>query len=95
MAKTNVERMKKYREKLKQDKVKYEAAKVKARARNNSTRTKLSGGSLEEFYIKVKLRQRKCRENKRKRLTNTSSSAFRTRQSFGKSLKKVVFTSQV
>lgn len=88
MAKTNAERMKKYREKLKKDSVKYEAAKAKARARNNSIRAKLSGTSLEAFRNKVKLRQKKCRENKTKRLTNISSSAFKSRQSFGKSLKK-------
>ena len=89
MAKTNAERMKKYRAKLKKDETRYEAAKEKARARNNSIRAKLSGASLEEFRKKARLRQRKCRENKAKRLTNASSSSFKTRQLFGKSLKKV------
>ncbi|CAF4510123.1 unnamed protein product, partial [Rotaria magnacalcarata] len=90
MAKTNAERMKKYREKRKKDSVKYETAKAKARARNNSIKTKLSGASLAEFRSKAKLRQRKCRENKIKRLINKpSSSSFKTRQSFSKSLKKV------
>ncbi|CAF1985414.1 unnamed protein product [Rotaria magnacalcarata] len=90
MAKTNAERMKKYREKRKKDSVKYETAKAKARARNNSIKTKLSGASLAEFRSKAKLRQRKCRENKIKRLINRpSSSSFKTRQSFSKSLKKV------
>ena len=89
MAKTNAERMKKYRTKLKKDKTRYEAAKEKARARNNSIRAKLSGASLEEFRKKARLRQRKSRENKTKRLTNASSSSFKTRQSFSKSLKKV------
>ena len=89
MAKINAERMKKYRAKLKKDKTRYEAAKEKARARNNSIRAKLSGASLEEFRKKARLRQRKCRENKTKRLTNASSSSVKTRQSFSKSLKKV------
>ncbi|CAF1682944.1 unnamed protein product [Rotaria magnacalcarata] len=83
MAKTNAERMKKYREKRKKDSVKYETAKAQARARNNSIKTKLSGASLTEFRSKAKLRQRKCRENKIKRLINKpSSSSFKTRQSF-------------
>ena len=89
MAKTNAERMKKYRAKLKKDKTRYEAAKEKTRARNNSIRAKLSGASLEEFRKKARLRQRKCGENKTKRLTNASSSSVKTRQSFSKSLKKV------
>ena len=90
MAKTNAERMKKYREKTKKDSVKYETAKAQARARNNSIKTKLSGASLTEFRSKAKLRQRKCRENKIKRLINKpSSSSFKSRQSFSKSLKKV------
>ncbi|CAF4590144.1 unnamed protein product, partial [Rotaria socialis] len=82
--------MKKYREKRKKDSVKYETAKAQARARNNSIKTKLSGASLTEFRSKAKLRQRKCRENKIKRLINKpSSSSFKSRQSFSKSLKKV------
>ena len=89
MAKTNAERMKKYRAKLKKDKTRYEAAKEKVRARNNSIRAELSGASLEEFRKKARLRQRKCRENKTKRLTNASSSSVKTQQSFSKSLKKV------
>ncbi|CAF4671364.1 unnamed protein product [Rotaria socialis] len=81
MAKTNAERMKKYREK--KDSVKYETAKAQARARNNSIKTKLSGASLTELRSKAKLRQRKCRENKIKRLINKPSSiSFKTRQSF-------------
>ena len=89
MAKANAERMKKYRAKLKKDKTRYEAAKEKARARNNSIRAKLSGANLEEFRKKARLRQRKCRENKTKRLINASSNSVKTRQSFSKSLKKV------
>ena len=49
MAVTNAERMKKYREKLKKDKVRYEAMKEKARNRNNSIRKKLTGTKLTEF----------------------------------------------
>ena len=64
MAMTNAERMKKYREKIKKDKVKYEAVKAKARIRNNSIRTKLTGTSLEQFRVKNRLRQR-FRENKK------------------------------
>jgi hypothetical protein len=51
---TNAERMKKYREKIKTDKVKYEAVKAKQ---------KLTGASLAEFRTKNKLRQQKYREN--------------------------------
>ena len=59
MARTNAERVKKYREKIKKDKVKYEAVKAKARIRNNSIRTKLTGASLEEFRAKKRLREKK------------------------------------
>ena len=86
MSKTNAEHMKTYRAKLKKDKTKYEAVKEKARARNNSIRAKLSGANLQEFRKKARLHQRKCRENKTKRLC---SSSFKTRQSFGRSVKKV------
>ena len=65
MAMTNAERMKKYREKIKKDKVKYEAVKVKARIRNNSIRTKLTGASLEQFLAKNRPRQKNFRENKK------------------------------
>lgn len=64
MAMTNAERMKKYREKLKTNKIKYEEMKAKNRCRNNSMRTKLTGTSLAEFRKKNKLRQRKYREKK-------------------------------
>lgn len=90
MAKTNAERMKKYREKIKKDKVKYEATKAKAHARNNSIRTKLTEVDLAKFRLRAKIRQQKCRENKRKPLVNNSSiRTFKTHQSFSKSLKKV------
>ena len=87
MARTSAERMKKYREKLKNNKVKYEEMKAKARARNNSIRTKANPA---EFREKNKMRQRKFRENEKKRLIDKSSSrSFNSRQSFGKALKKV------
>ncbi|CAF1536035.1 unnamed protein product, partial [Rotaria sp. Silwood1] len=90
MAMTNAERMKKYREKIKKDKAKYEAVKAKARIRNNSIKTKLTEASLVEYRTKSKIRQQKYRENKRKRLINKPPpSSFKSRQSFGKSLKKV------
>ena len=90
MAKTNAERMKKYREKLKNNKVKYEEMKAKARVRNNSIRTKLTKASLAKFREENKIRQRKFRENKKKSLIDKSSSrSFKSRQSFGKTLKKV------
>ncbi|CAF3417473.1 unnamed protein product [Rotaria socialis] len=50
----------------------------------------MSGASLTEFRSKAKLHLRKCRENKIKRLINKpSSSSFKSRQSFSKSLEKV------
>ena len=52
MAMTNAERMKKYREKIKKDKVKYEAVKAKDRVRYNSKKQKLTGASLAEFRTK-------------------------------------------
>ena len=89
MAMTNAERMKKYREKIKKDKVKYEAVKAKARIRNNSIRTKLTGASLEQFRAKNKLRQKKFRENKKTQvISKSTSNSFKSRQSFGKALKK-------
>ncbi len=87
---TNAERMKKYREKLKKDKCKYEVAKAKARDRNNSIRTKLAGDDLAKFRTKNKIRQQKFRENKTKHLTNKPPpGSFKSRQSFAKSMKKV------
>lgn len=90
MAMTNAERMKKYREKLKNNKVKHEEMKAKARVRNNSIRTKLTGASLAEFREKNKIRQRKFRGNKKKCLIDKSSSSFKSRQSFGKALKRLI-----
>ncbi|CAF4314660.1 unnamed protein product [Didymodactylos carnosus] len=90
MIMTNAERMKKYREKIKKDKAKYEAMKAKARFLNNSIKTKLSGTRLADFRTKSKIRQQKSRENKRKRLINKPPlSSFKSRQSFSKSLKKI------
>ncbi|CAF1218860.1 unnamed protein product [Rotaria sordida] len=90
MAMTNAERMKKYREKVKKDKVKYEAMKAKARARNNSIRTVLRGASLAKFRAENKMRQQKFRENKKQSLIDKPfPSSFKSRQSFGKALKKV------
>ena len=66
MVMTNTEGMKKYREKIKKDKVKYEAVKAKDRVRYNSKKQKLTGASLAEFCVKNKLRQQKYRENKKK-----------------------------
>lgn len=87
---TNAERMKKYREKLKKNKVKHEETKAKSRIRNNSIRTKLSGPSLAEFRNKNKLRQQKYRDKKKQALNNTpTTNCFKSRQSFGKVLKKV------
>jgi hypothetical protein len=90
MATTNAERMKKYREKIKKDKVKYEAMKAKDRVRYNSKKQKLTGASLAKFRTEVKLRQKKCRENKKNCLIkNPPASSFKSRQSFGKALKKI------
>ncbi|CAF1021678.1 unnamed protein product [Adineta ricciae] len=89
MAMTNAERMKKYREKLKQNKVKREEVKAKSRHRYQSKKAKLTGASLAKFRNNNKIRQQKCRENKNKHwLNNPSSSSFKSRQSFGKSIKK-------
>ncbi|CAF1280199.1 unnamed protein product [Rotaria magnacalcarata] len=90
MAKTNAERMKKYRDKIKKDKVKYDATKAKVRARNNPIRTKLTAVDLTKFRLQAKNYQQKCRENKRKRLINIPSvRTFKTHQSFSKTLKKL------
>ncbi|CAF4073123.1 unnamed protein product, partial [Rotaria sp. Silwood2] len=89
MAMSNVERIKKYREKIKKDKVKYEAVKAKDRIRFNSKKQKLTGASLAKFRIENKLRQQKYREHKKKRLVKKPPpDSFRNRQSFGKALKK-------
>ncbi|CAF4588566.1 unnamed protein product, partial [Rotaria sp. Silwood2] len=89
MTMSNVERIKKYREKIKKDKVKYEAVKAKDRIRFNSKKQKLTGASLAKFRIENKLRQQKYREHKKKRLVKKPPpDSFRNRQSFGKALKK-------
>ncbi|CAF1108331.1 unnamed protein product [Rotaria sp. Silwood1] len=74
MAMTNAERMKKYREKIKKDKVKYEAMKAKARARNNSIRTVLRGASLAKFRAENKMRQQNFEKIKNKALKKVNSS---------------------
>ncbi|CAF3615613.1 unnamed protein product [Rotaria sp. Silwood1] len=90
MVMTNAERSKKYQERIKKDKKKYEAVKAKARIHNNSIRTKLTGGSLAEFRNQNRIRQQKFGENQRKRLTNKPPpSSFKSCQSFGKSFKKI------
>ena len=66
MAIANVERMKKYREKIKKDKVKYEAVKAKDRVRYNLKKQKLTGASLDKFRTERKLHQQKYRQNKKK-----------------------------
>ena len=63
MAMTNAERVKKYREKIKKDKVKHEAAKAKDRTRYRSKKQKLTVASMAKFRTETKLRQQKCREN--------------------------------
>ena len=89
MAITNAERMKKYREKIKQDKVKYETMKAKARFHNNSIRKKLTGASLAEFRNKNKFHQQKFRTYRKINLINKPTNSFKSRQSFGKALNKV------
>ncbi|CAF1401516.1 unnamed protein product [Didymodactylos carnosus] len=90
MAMSQAERAKKYREKIKKDKVKYEAAKGKARVRGNSKREKLTGLDLAAFRLKNKINQVNFRKSNKKRLnTKTVPSAFKSRQSFGKCLKTV------
>ena len=49
MAMTNAERMKKYREKIKKDKAKYEAMKAKDRFRYHSKKEKLTETNLDKF----------------------------------------------
>ncbi|CAF2753011.1 unnamed protein product [Rotaria sp. Silwood2] len=89
MAMTNAERMKKYRGKIKKDKAKYEAVKAKDRICYNSRKQKLTGASLAKFRTENKFRQQKYQEHKKKRLVNKSPpGSFRSRQSFGKALKK-------
>ncbi|CAF4522087.1 unnamed protein product, partial [Didymodactylos carnosus] len=64
--------------------------KAKARDRNNSIRTKLTGTRLAEFRAKNKMRQKKFRENKKNSVVDKPSpSSFKSHQSFGKALKKV------
>ncbi|CAF4853346.1 unnamed protein product, partial [Rotaria sp. Silwood2] len=76
--------------KRRKDKVKYEAVKAKDRVRYNSKKQKLTGASLAEFRTKNKLRKQKSRENKKKCLVNKPPpSSFKSRQSFGKALKKI------
>ncbi|CAF1371571.1 unnamed protein product, partial [Didymodactylos carnosus] len=64
MAMSGAERVKKYRKKLKKDKVKHNIVKAKARVLNNSVKTKLKGAALEKFRINSRNRQKLYRENK-------------------------------
>ncbi|CAF1545908.1 unnamed protein product, partial [Didymodactylos carnosus] len=63
---------------------------VKARIRSKVFKSKLTGAALQKFHAKHKISSRIYRDNKRKRLINNNNSAsFKSRQSFGKALKKV------
>ena len=64
MAMKSAERMKKYQEKSKEDKVQHEVAKVKGRIRSNSVRIKLTGASLEHFLAKNRRHQQNFQETK-------------------------------
>ena len=66
MAMTSAERMKQYREKIKNGKVRYAAMKVKDHLRYQLKRQNSSGASLTKFRSQNKLRQQKHRENKKK-----------------------------
>ena len=65
MVMTNAERMKKYRKKIKKDKAKYEAMKAKDCLRYHSKKEKLTETNLAKFRAANKLRQQKCRHNKK------------------------------
>ncbi|CAF0954428.1 unnamed protein product [Didymodactylos carnosus] len=80
--------MKKYREKMKKDKVKYENF-LKKGDNKKATKTKLDVVELAALRTKNNLRQKKYLNNKTKRLINKPPVAFKSRQSFGKAIKKV------
>ncbi|CAF1367234.1 unnamed protein product [Didymodactylos carnosus] len=87
MPKSAAERAKNYRERVKKDPLKYEASKAKARAHKKMVRKSLTVTQLAKLQVKEKTRQKKCRLNKKKRLRPLPT--FKSRQSFGKSLKKL------
>ena len=90
MAKSNAERQKLYRANLSKDRVKFDKSKQKSRERDNARRKHLQGDSLEQFRARQKRAAKKYRDGlKLKRLNDKESSTYKTRQSFGKAVKRV------
>jgi hypothetical protein len=90
MAKSNAERQKLYRANLSKDKVKIEQSRQKSRMRDNTRRKCLQGDSLEELRARQRRAAKKYRDGlKLKRLNNGQSSTYKSRQSFGKAIKRI------
>jgi len=90
MAKSNAERQNLYRANLSKDKAKFDKSKQKSRERDDARRKHLQGDSLEQFRARQKRAAKKYRDGlKLKRLNDKESSTYKSRQSFGKAVKRV------
>jgi len=93
MAKSNAERQKLYRLNLSKDKLKFEQMQQKSRIRDNARRKTLKGDALQQLRIRQKQASKRYRDKlKLGRLNNTQSSSYKSRQSFGKAVKRVILS---
>ncbi|CAF1567393.1 unnamed protein product [Rotaria magnacalcarata] len=89
MAKSNAERQKLYRVNLSKNKLKFEQMKQKSRIRDNQRRRNLKGASLEKLRLRQKMASKKYRDKlKLQRFNNQQSTTYKSRQSFGKAVKR-------
>ncbi|CAF1234959.1 unnamed protein product [Rotaria sp. Silwood1] len=91
MAKTNAERQKLYRENLLKNKSKYDQMRKISRIRDNKRRQNLNSDLLQQLRNRQKQASKKYRDRKiLERINNKQSSSCKSRQSFGKAVKRVL-----
>ncbi|CAF4603567.1 unnamed protein product, partial [Rotaria sp. Silwood2] len=91
MAKTNAERQKLYRENLLKNKSKYDQMRKISRIRDNKRRQHLNSDLLQQLHNRQKQASKKYRDRKKlERINNKQSSSYKSRQSFGKAVKRVL-----
>ncbi|CAF0766506.1 unnamed protein product [Rotaria sordida] len=91
MAKTHAERQKLYRQNLLKNKSKYDQMRKISRIRDNKRRQNLNGDLLQQLRNRQKQASKKYRDRKKlERINNKQSSSYKSRQSFGKAVKRVL-----
>ncbi|CAF4536656.1 unnamed protein product [Rotaria sp. Silwood2] len=91
MAKTNAERQKLYRENLLKNKSKYDQMRKISRIRDNKRRQNLNSDLLQQSRNRQKQASKKYLDRKKLEcINNKQSSSYKSRQSFGKAVKRVL-----